>query len=82
MRDIAFSRTSYRRFGLNTASKGEKILDSAGTHKRVVGQFCFINCCPRRMEGKFQNVSTIFTLYIFHSVLWGEKNPLREVIIR
>ena len=53
MRDITFSRTSYRRFE-------EKILDSAGTHKRVVGQFCFTNCSPRRMEGKFQNVSTIF----------------------
>ena len=63
MRDIAFSRTSYRRFGSNTrlAGKGEKILDSAGTHKRVVGQFCFTNCSPRGMEGKFQNVSTIST---------------------
>ena len=42
----------------HTASKDEKILDSAGTHKRVVGQFCFTNCCPRRMEGKFQNALT------------------------
>ena len=55
MRDIAFSRTS----GLErAASKGEKILGSAGTHKRVVRQFCFANCCPRRMKGKFQNSLT------------------------
>ena len=55
MPDIAFSRTS----GLEqAASKGDKILDSAGTHKRVVGQFCFANCCPRRMKGKFQNSLT------------------------
>ena len=47
MRDIAFSRTSGPE---HAASKGEKILDSAGTHKRVVGQFCFTNCCPRRMK--------------------------------
>ena len=38
MRDIAFSRTSYRRFGSNT---------------RLA-----TNCCPRRMEGKFQNALT------------------------
>ena len=47
-------------------SKGEKILESAGSHKRVVEQFCFTNCCPRRMEGKFQNVSTIFTKTAIH----------------
>ena len=41
----------------HTASKGEKILDAAGTHKRMVGQFCFTNCCPRRMEGKELNMS-------------------------
>ena len=62
MRDIAFSRTSYRRFGSNTRlPRARRFLDSTGTHKRVVGQFCFTNCCPRRMEGIFQNVSTIFT---------------------
>ena len=55
MRDIAFSRTSGPE---HAASKGEKILDSAGTHKRVVGQFCFTNCCPRRMKWKFQNALT------------------------
>ena len=41
------------------ASKGEKILDSAGTHKRVVGHFYFTNCCRRRMEGKFQNALAV-----------------------
>ena len=54
-RDIAFSWTS----GLeHAASKGEKILDLAGTHKCVVGQSCFTNCCPRRKKGKFQNALT------------------------
>ena len=59
MRDISFSRMTI--WLEHTASKGEKILGSAGTHKREVGQFCFTNCCPRRMEGKFEDVSTIFT---------------------
>ena len=65
MRDIAFSRTSYRRFGLNTASKGEKILDSAGTHKRVVGQFCFTNCFPEEWKENFRmsRPSLLFTSF-------------------
>ena len=46
-----------------TASKGKKILDLAGTHKRVVGQLNLLHklLSQRPMEGKFQNVSTIFT---------------------
>ena len=69
MRDIAFSRTSYRRFGSSTRLARARDLDSVGTYKREVGQFCFANCVPEEWKETDFRMSRPSLLKLSHGTL-------------